>query len=447
MPTLDDIVQLAKKRGFIFPSSDIYDGYAGVYDYGPLGVELVNNVKRSWWQTMVQERQDIVGLDAGIIMDKVVWEASGHTEGFTDPVVVCQKTGKRYRADHLLEEVGVAADERMSQEEFCALFQKHKGNIQVCNPDDLGEPSFENLLVAAEVGDGSVYLRGETCQGIYVNFKNVLDSMHVKVPFGIGQIGKAFRNEISPRQFLFRTREFEQMEMQYFCYEEESNRLFKEFLTLRQQSLLALGLKKERLRVTPHANLVFYAKAASDIEYHYPFGWKELEGIHNRGTYDLTQHAAASKKRLAYFDQERGEHVTPAVVETSIGVGRLVLALLADAYEEETLPDKTTRTVLRLAPTLAPMRVAVLPLLRRDAQQTIAQEIVADLQSRTTVYYDDTGAVGKRYRRADEIGTPFAVTVDHETEAEETVTIRHRDSMQQERIHRKEITAYVTDTP
>lgn len=443
MTELDDIVQLAKKRGFVFPSSDIYDGCAGVYDYGPLGVEMANNIKRLWWSAMVRQRQDIVGLDAGIVMNPAVWEASGHTTGFTDPVVVCNKTGKRYRADHLLEDIGVEADERMTQEEFRTVFEEHKGKITVCNPDDLGEPTFQNLLVSAGIGEGEVYLRGETCQGIYVNFKQVLDSMHLKLPFGIAQIGKAFRNEISPRQFLFRTREFEQMEMQYFCHEDESDQYFKEFLDLRQQALIDMGLRKENLRTAEHKNLVFYASAASDIEYKYPFGWKELEGVHNRGTYDLSQHEEHSKKRLSYFDQDRGEHVVPAVVETSIGVGRLFLALLADAYEVEELPDGEQRTVLRLDPSVAPMHVAVLPLLRKEGQQRIAHDIVTDLASSRSVYYDDTGAIGKRYRRADEIGVPLAITVDHETEEKGTVTVRDRDSMKQERIAVRELASYI----
>ncbi|MDE0243520.1 MAG: glycine--tRNA ligase [Candidatus Kaiserbacteria bacterium] len=445
MASLEEIVQLAKKRGFVFPSSEIYDGCAGIYDYGPLGVELANNIKQQWWSSMVRKRQDIVGLDAGIVMHPSVWEASGHTTGFTDPVVVCKKTGKRYRADHLLEDAGVAADERMSQEEFCAIFEQHKEKIQVCDPDDLGTPTFQNLLVSAGIGEGEVYLRGETCQGIYVNFKQVLDSMHMKLPFGIAQIGKAFRNEISPRQFLFRTREFEQMEMQYFCHEDTSSEHFAAFLASRQEALVALGLRKENLRVTEHKNLVFYASAASDIEYHYPFGWKELEGVHDRGTYDLTQHALHAKERLTYFDQDRNEHIVPAVVETSIGVGRLFLALLADAYAVETLDDGTERTVLRFKPSIAPMQVAVLPLFRREGQQRIAHRIVEDLAKHVSAYYDDTGAVGKRYRRADEIGTPFAVTVDHETEENETVTVRDRDSMKQDRVAIEDLASYVNE--
>ena len=451
MMTLDTLVAFAKKRGFIFPSSEIYGGFAGVYDYGPLGIELVNNIKENWWNTMVRRRPDIVGLDAGIVMHPKVWDASGHTTGFSDPVTVCAKTGKRYRADHLLEEVGVSADERMSLDEFRAVFKEHKGKIKVdgCNPDDLSEPEFQNLLVTSNMGisdgGGEVYLRGETCQGIYVNFKQVLDSMHMKLPFGIAQIGKAFRNEISPRQFLFRTREFEQMEMQYFIHSGDNEKYFGEFKKIRLESLLDLGIRKENLRTTPHERLVFYARAAEDIEYHYPFGWKELEGIHDRGDYDLTQHARHSGERLVYFDQKTGEHVVPHVIETSIGVGRVFLALLNDAYSVEELPDGTERVVLRLKPSIAPMTVAILPLMRKDGHPEKAREVYAALSSRFSVYYDDTGTIGKRYRRADEIGTPFAITVDYETFDDDTVTVRHRDSMKQDRIGISELTHYITE--
>ena len=437
---LEKLVAFAKKRGFIFPSSEVYGGFAGVYDYGPLGVELVNNLKNNWWHTMVRTRPDIVGIDAGIVMARKVWEASGHTEGFNDPVVVCKKTGKRFRADHLLEEVGVSADERMPLDEFCSLFEKHKESLRPdgCDPKDLGTPQFQNLLVETNLGtvDGgeTSYLRGETCQGIYVNFKQVLDTTHMKLPFGIAQIGKAFRNEISPRQFLFRTREFEQMEMQYFTDGEESKRFFDEFLQLRLQSLINLGIKKENLRITPHERLVFYAKAASDIEYNYPFGWKELEGIHDRGDYDLTQHSKHSGEKLTYFDQERNKHITPCVVETSIGVGRLFMAVLSEAYEEEELEDGTTRTVLRLKPSIAPMSAAILPLMRKDGLPEKANEIYAQLANHYAVYCDGTGAIGRRYRRADEIGVPFAITIDYETLKDQTVTVRERDSMKQDRV-------------
>ena len=296
----------------------------------------------------------------------------------------------------------------------------------------------QNLLVTSNLGvvgeDEVTYLRGETCQGIYVNFKQVLDSMHLHLPFGIAQIGKAFRNEISPRQFLFRTREFEQMEMQYFIHGDNSKQYFDEFLALRMQALKDMGLKEENLQTTPHERLVFYAKAAVDIEYQYPFGWKELEGIHDRGNYDLTQHSEHSGQKLTYFDQDRNEHIIPSIIETSVGVGRLFLAILSDAYDEETLEDGTTRTVLRLHPDIAPMTAAVLPLMRKDGHPEKAKEVYAALAQQYSVYYDETGAIGKRYRRADEIGTPFAITIDYDTLKDETVTVRQRDSMQQERV-------------
>ena len=440
MHTLETLVTFAKQRGFIFPSSEIYGGFSGVYDYGPMGVELANNLKREWWSTVVRMRPDIVGIDSGIVTHPEVWRASGHTEGFTDPVVTCSKTGKRYRADHLLEDIGVAADERMSLEAFRAIFREHKGDVRVsgCNPDDLGEPEFQNLLVTTNMGAadgvGEVYLRGETCQGIYINFKQVLDTMHLPLPFGIAQVGKAFRNEISPRQFLFRTREFEQMELQYFTRPDDTERCFAEMKELRIAGLERIGIRRENIRVTPHERLVFYAKAAEDIEYRYPFGWRELEGVHNRGDYDLTQHAKHSGQRLTYFDQETNEHIIPHVIETSIGVGRLFLAVLNEAYTTEELPDGTVRTVLRLNPSIAPMSVAVLPLMRKDGQPQRAREVYAALAPHCSVYYDETGTIGKRYRRADEIGTPFAVTIDYETMQDGSVTIRDRDSMKQERV-------------
>lgn len=443
MATLETLVTLAKRRGFVFPSSEIYDGFSGVYDYGPLGVELANNLKNAWWRGMVRLRPDIVGLDSGIGMNPKVWEASGHTTGFSDPVVVCGKTGKRFRADHLLEEIGVSADERMSPDEFRDVFEKNRERLRVpgCDPADLGEPYSQNLLVSSTLGSfdddpdsSGSYLRGETCQGIYVNFKNALDSMHMSLPFGIAQIGKAFRNEISPRQFLFRTREFEQMEMQYFTREEDSERYFREFSSLRLRALRDLGIAKEHLRVTPHERLVFYARAAEDIEYRYPFGWRELEGVHNRGDYDLTRHSEHSGQNLTYFDQDLNKHITPHVVETSIGVGRLFLAVLAEAFTEEALPDGAVRTVLRFKNSIAPVTVSVLPLLRKDGHPEKAQELYALLAEHFSAQYDASGAIGRRYRRADEIGVPRAVTVDHQTLRDDTVTVRDRDSMRQDRV-------------
>ena len=447
MKTLEDLVTFAKRRGFIFPSSEIYGGFAGVYDYGPLGVELLNNLKKSWWKEMVQMREDVFGIDTGIMTHPKVWEASGHTTGFTDPVVTCKKTGKKFRADQLLEAIGVEADDKMSLEDLKNLFAEniHKVKAGNCNSSDLTEPSLENLLVSAEVGGDTVYLRGETCQGIYINFKQVVDTMHPSLPFGIAQIGKAFRNEISPRQFLFRTREFEQMEMQYFVYEKDANTFFETFRDLRMRYLESLGIKKKHLRVVPHKHLVFYARAADDIEYEFPFGWRELEGIHNRGDYDLTQHSQHSGKKLTYFDQDQGEHITPHVIETSIGLGRLFLAVLADAYTNEAVGDDSERVVLQLKPALSPMKVAILPLVKRGELEEIAKNIYQTLSAHMPVYVDMTGSIGKRYRRADEIGTPLAVTIDEETVEKGTVTIRNRDTMKQEKIMIAEVLQYTTD--
>ena len=450
MHSFETLITFAKQRGFVFISSEIYGGFGGVYDYGPLGVLLANNLKKIWWREMVQERMDIVGIDSGIIMNPKVWEASGHTENFTDPMTVCKSTGKQFRADHLLEDIGVNADERMSKEEFVNIFEKHQSKLNPdgCSAEDLTQPTFKNLLVSSDMGkvemdSNGPYLRGETCQGIYVNFKNVLNSMHMKLPFGIAQIGKAFRNEISPRQFLFRTREFEQMEMQYFTHQENADADYKEFLTQRLNSLIKLGIRKENLRVTAHERLVFYAKSAQDIEYKYTFGWKELEGIHNRGDYDLSQHSKHSGEKLTYFDQNLQKHITPYVIETSIGVGRLFLAILNDAYAVEQLPDGSERTVLRLRKDIAPMTVAILPLLRKDAMTEKAREIFSLLSKHYYSYYDDTGTIGKRYRRADEIGTPYAVTIDYDTVGDDSVTIRNRDSMKQDRVSLQDIHSYI----
>ena len=372
-------------------------------------------------------------------------------EGIHRPRHRVRENGKRYRADHLLEDIGVSADERMSPDEFRALFRKEKKNITIdgCDSADLTDPEFQNLLVTTNLGtDGdtdTVYLRGETCQGIYVNFRHVADTMRMKLPFGIAQIGKAFRNEISPRQFLFRTREFEQMEMQYFVRPGDGQKYFGNFREERMRWLCDLGIREENLRITPHERLVFYARAAEDIEYRYPFGWRELEGIHDRGDHDLTQHTEHSGEPLTYFDQDANEHITPHVIETSIGVGRLFLAVLTEAYDTETLPDGTERTVLRLRPSVAPMTAAVLPLMRKDGLPEKAREVFALLVPRCAAYYDETGTVGKRYRRADEIGAPFAVTVDYETMNDDTVTVRYRDSMRQERVPCGDLARHIRD--
>ena len=444
---ISEVINLAKTRGFIFPSSEIYNGFAGVYDYGPMGVELQNNIKKKWWQQMVSSNSDIVGLDSAIFMDPKIWEASGHTTGFADPVVVSNKTGKRYRADHLLEQIGVDADERMDIEDITKLFNDNKDKIKLENEDagNLSDPVFQNLLVKSNINSsdtGDAYLRGETCQGIYVNYKNVVDSMHLHIPFGISQIGKAFRNEISPRQFIFRLREFQQMEMQYFCHASDTAKYFDKFKSYRKDCIVACGIKEENLRFVEHKRLVFYASAAVDIEYKYPTGWKELEGIHDRGNYDLTQHSKYSGKKLEYFDEQTQERYIPSVVETSIGLERLFLAILCDAYEVEKLPDGTERTVLKLQNDIAPNFIAILPLMKKKDLKSKAIEVFDALKKDFACAYDETQTIGKRYRRQDEIGTPYCVTIDYDTLSDGTVTIRNRDTMKQDRVSIDDLSAF-----
>jgi len=442
---MEKIVSLCKRRGFVFPSSEIYGGFAAVYDLGPYGVEMVNNIKSFWWKKMVQENDNIVGLDSAIFMHPKVWEASGHVGGFADPLAECKKCHTRHRVDHLLEDINVMADEKMSEEDINVLFNQNKVKINCpnCGKSDWTDVVKFNLLVKSNLGNFTndwskepVYLRGETCQGIYVNFQNVMDSTRVKIPFGIAQIGKAFRNEITARQFVFRTREFEQMEMQYFVSPQSAMDHYEEWRQKRWSYYLELGIKEENLKWHKHENLVFYAKEAYDIEYNYPFGFKELEGIHARGDYDLTQHGKFSGHNFIYTDQANGEKFIPNVVETSVGVARTFLALLCDAYTEESLGEGDDRVVLKLSPKIAPVKIAVFPLLKNKPDLVSkAREVFDVLKKRWRCEFDDNGNVGKRYRRQDEIGTPYCVTVDFDTlEKDNMVTVRDRDTMQQERI-------------
>ncbi len=447
---LEELTAFTKSRGFLYPSSLIYGGFQGVYDYGPLGVEMKNNLKNLWWSNMVQERLDIIGLDSAIVTHPKVWEASGHTKSFTDPFVVCRKTGQRFRADTLLEDIGLDVENK-SIEDIIEIWNKNKSKIKIngINNEDLTEPRLFNLLVETNLGDieGSnekTYLRGETCQGIYINFKNVLDSMRIKPNFGIAQIGKAFRNEISPRNFIFRLREFEQMEMQYFTSPNQAQDFFKEFKDYRMTFLKSIGLDSKKLRFRDHSKLVFYAKAATDIEYNYSFGWKELEGIHNRGDYDLTQHKKFSGQNLDYKNIEEGVEYTPNIIETSIGLDRLFLAILDNALEEETLEDGTKRIVMRLDKRISPYKVAVLPLMRKDEFISKSKDIVSMLNKDVSLTYDETQSIGKRYRRQDEIGTPFCITIDHDTLSKDTVTIRDRDTMKQDVVKVKELSSYIS---
>lgn len=449
--TMEKIVQLCKARGFVFPSSEIYGGFAAVYDYGQLGVELANNIKKAWWKAMVQMRDDIVGLDSAIFMHPKIWEASGHVGGFADPLTECKSCHTRSRVDHLLEDIAIVADEKMSEEEINTLFTANMKKIHCpkCGNSDFSSVKKFNLLVKSNLGNFAgdmdkdpVYLRGETCQGIYVNFDNVLTSSRKRLPFGIAQIGKAFRNEITARQFVFRTREFEQMEMQYFTSPDAEKVEYEKLRQARWQFFLDLGLKEENLQWHKHENLVFYAKEAYDIEYRFPFGFKELEGIHARGNYDLTQHAKFSGKELNYTDPITGEKYIPHIIESSGGVGRALLAVLTEAYHEEEVEGET-RVVLKLPKALAPMKIAVLPLSKKEELQTPSREIAAQLRQHWMVDYDETQSIGKRYRRQDEIGTPYCVTVDFQSLEDKAVTVRDRDTMAQERVPINELCGWL----
>ncbi len=453
--SMDTLVSLCKRRGFVYPSSEIYGGFAAVYDYGPYGVELLNAIKQQWWQSMVQLRDDIVGLDSSIFMSPKIWEASGHVSGFSDPLAECRQCHTRVRVDHLLEEIDVQADEKMTEAEINELLSQHQAQLHCpkCGKSDFTEAKKFNLLVKSNLGNFTddwtqepVYLRGETCQGIYVNYKNVLDSTRVKIPFGIAQIGKAFRNEITARQFIFRTRELEQMEMQYFVHPDHEMEEYEKLRQYRWQYYLDLGINPKRLRWHKHENLVFYAKEAYDIEYEFPFGFKELEGIHARGNYDLTQHSTHSGVDLSYIDPHTQAKYTPHIVESSVGPGRTLLMVLADAYTEEE-HNGETRVLLKLNPKLAPIKLAVFPLLRNKPELVRkAREVYDQLKQEYMCEFDDNGNVGKRYRRQDEIGTPLCVTIDFDSLQDQTVTVRHRDTMQQERVAIQQLQAYVNNS-
>ena len=448
---MDKIVSLCKRRGFVFPSSEIYEGFAAVYDFGPYGVELANNIKNLWWKSMTQWRDDVVGLDSAIFMSPKIWEASGHVKGFSDPLTECKKCHSRLRLDSLLEEYGIMADEKMTEEEINKIFSDNKDKIKCpkCGSKDFTEGKNFNLLVKSNLGNFTgdftkepTYLRGETCQGIYVNYKNVLDSTRVKIPFGIAQIGKAFRNEITARQFIFRTREFEQMEMQYFVKPEDSDKYYNDWKEIRFQFYLDLGIKLENLKWHQHENLVFYAREAYDIEYNFPFGFKELEGIHARGDYDLTQHSKHSGQDLSYLDPYNNEKYMPNIVETSAGVGRTFLAVLCDAYQEENIGEDS-RVVLKLNPKLAPIKIAIFPLLKNKPELVKkAKEVFDILKINWRCEFDDNGNIGKRYRRQDEIGTPYCLTIDFDSLENNDVTLRHRDTMEQERISLDKLIEY-----
>jgi glycyl-tRNA synthetase len=426
---MEKIVSLCKRRGFIFHSSEIYGGLAGAWDYGPLGVELKRNVKNAWWQSVVHHRDDVMGLDASILMHPTTWKASGHTDNFIDVLIECKKCNKRLRQDHL-----------------------NQGKCPQCGGTTFSEPRNFNLMLKTNVGameDSSsvVYLRPETAQGIFVNFANVVDSMHRKLPFGIAQIGKAFRNEITPGNTTFRTREFEQMEIEYFCRPEDAPAKYEEWINARYQWYLDLGIDKNKLKLRKHGEeeLAHYAAGCTDVEYEFPFGLSELEGIANRTDYDLKQHEKFSGKDLQYRDPVTNEKFYPYVIEPSGGCDRATLAFLVDAYHEEIVND-ATRVVMKFHPRLAPIKVAVLPLLKKnEGIVSLARKIKQDLQKDMVCVYDDTAAIGKLYRRQDEVGTMFCVTVDVQSLEDQMVTVRHRDTMKQDRIALAQLKNYLTE--
>ena len=433
---MDKLVSLCKRRGFVFQSSEIYGGLGSVWDYGPLGAELKKNVKDRWWHAMVRARDDIEGLDSAILMHPKIWEASGHVAGFTDPLVDCRTCKARFRAD------------RLSEFNCPQKPSKRPGEHSTC---DLTEPRLFNLMFKTFMGPveeqaATMYLRPETAQGIYVNYLNVLQSSRQKIPFGIAQIGKAFRNEITPGNFIFRTREFEQMEMQFFVRPGEDTDWFERWRGLRLAWHHEIGLNPAKLRWHEHEGkeLAHYAKAAYDIEYEFPFGWNEIEGIHNRTDFDLSRHQEHSGKKLEYFDQASGSRYLPFIVETSAGADRITLTLLVDAYREEQVEGET-RTVLGFHPALAPIKAAVLPLVNKDAMPETATALYNDLRKHLVCFYDDGGAIGRRYRRQDEVGTPFCVTIDGQTGEDQAVTVRHRDSMHQDRVALDRVKGYLEE--
>ena len=455
--TMEKIVALCKGRGFIFAGSEIYGGLANTWDYGPLGAELKNNVKKAWWKKFVQENKYNVGLDSAILMNPQTWVASGHLGGFSDPLMDCRECKERFRADKLIEdwtaENGVTLEkpiDAFSQQEMKDFIEKNNIPCPTCGKHNFTDIRQFNLMFktfqgVTEDAKNTVYLRPETAQGIFVNFPNVQRASRKKLPFGIGQIGKSFRNEITPGNFIFRVREFEQMELEFFCQPGTDLEWFAYWRNFCHQWLLSLGIKDENLRLRDHdpEELCFYSKATTDFEFLFPFGWGELWGVADRTDYDLTQHAEHSGKDMTYFDQEKNEHYIPYVIEPSLGVERSVLAFLCDAYDEEVVDAEKndTRVVLRFHPALAPFKAAVLPLSKKLSDKAI--EIQQELAKYFMVDFDDAGSIGKRYRREDEIGTPFCITYDFDSENDGCVTVRDRDTMQQERIKIEDLKEYI----
>ncbi|MCD8003725.1 MAG: glycine--tRNA ligase [Clostridia bacterium] len=457
--TMDKLVALCKNRGFIFAGSEIYGGLANTWDFGPLGAELKNNVKNAWWRKFVRENPYNVGLDSAILMNPQTWAATGHLSGFSDPLMDCRECHERFRADKLIEdwvaESGYELEKTIdafTQAELKAFVEEHNIPCPACGKHNFTDIRQFNLMFktfqgVTEDAKNTVYLRPETAQGIFTNFTNVQRTTRKKLPFGIGQIGKSFRNEITPGNFIFRVREFEQMELEFFCKPGTDLEWFDYWRSFCHDFLLSIGLKDENLRLRDHSpeELAFYSNATTDFEFMFPFGWGELWGVADRTDYDLTRHMESSGKDLTYYDAETGEHYVPYVIEPSLGVERTVLALLTDAYDEEIVDKEKndTRVVLHFHPAIAPFKAAVLPLSKKLTQQ--ASELYSSLSKRFSVDFDDTGSIGKRYRREDEIGTPFCVTYDFDSENDGCVTVRDRDTMEQVRIKIDEVPAYIEE--
>ncbi|WP_316248646.1 glycine--tRNA ligase [Youxingia wuxianensis] len=448
--TMDKVVALCKNRGFVYAGSEIYGGLSNSWDYGPLGVEFKNNVKRAWWKKFVQESPYNVGLDSAILMNPQVWVASGHVGGFSDPLMDCKDCKTRHRADKLIEDAAGELADGWSNEEMTAYIKEHHIKCPNCGSENFTDIRKFNLMFktfqgVTEDAKSELYLRPETAQGIFVNFANVQRTTRKKIPFGVAQVGKSFRNEITPGNFIFRIREFEQMELEFFCKPDTDLEWFQYWRSFCENWLLSLGLAKENMRLRDHSaeELSFYSKATTDIEYLFPFGWGELWGIADRTNYDLTQHANHSGKSLEYFDQEANEKYIPYVVEPSLGADRVALAFLCDAYDEEVIDEKDTRIVMRLHPALAPFKACILPLSKKLNEG--AGKVYDALRKEFMVDYDDAGSIGKRYRRQDEIGTPVCVTYDFDSETDGCVTVRDRDTMSQERISIEKLAGYIKE--
>ena len=447
--TLEKIVALCKGRGFVYPGSEIYGGLANTWDYGPLGVELKTNIKNAWRKKFIQENKYNIGLDSAILMNPQTWVASGHVGGFSDPLMDCKDCKTRHRADKLIEDNGGDAN-GWTNEQMMAYIRENGIKCPNCGSTNFTDIRQFNLMFktfqgVTEDSKNEIYLRPETAQGIFVNFANIQRTSRKKVPFGVAQVGKSFRNEITPGQFIFRVREFEQMELEFFCKPGTDLEWFQYWRTYCKNFLLSLGLKEENIRLRDHSpeELCFYSKATTDFEFMFPFGWGELWGVADRTDYDLTQHMKTSGKSLEYFDPETNEKYVPYVIEPSLGVERLFLAVVCDAYDEEQLEDGTSRTVMHLHPALAPVKAAILPLSKKLSEK--AGELHDELAKHFIVDFDDAGAIGKRYRRQDEIGTPFCITYDFDTENDGCVTVRERDSMQQVRIPLAEVKSYIEE--